>query len=219
MCCCVAIHLGLLLLFYIDPNYKANTVALLECIVTFVLTLLFIMTMCWLIYSLRKYEIHQQLSNQTQFVRIYFFIFFIGLASKAGYSLYWFITTIEVRLHLSFNTAVCKLSIQLLYNVLPIAVVFYMHHQTYKNRSKRYSGSTESSTEDTREIQINQSEFKLLESEIDGKSQSHSPSVSENKRYNERGTCVSGDFGDKDRAPSSLLQGLSNIATIESPYS
>ena len=63
MCCCVALHLGLLLLFYIDPNYKANTVALLECIVTFALTLLFIMTMCWLIYSLKKYEIHQELSK------------------------------------------------------------------------------------------------------------------------------------------------------------
>ena len=63
MSLCVATHLGLLLLFYIDPNYKANTVALLECIVTFALTLLFIMTMCWLIYSLRKYEIHQELSK------------------------------------------------------------------------------------------------------------------------------------------------------------
>ena len=54
---CVVSHIGGLLTFYIVPDFQANTVALLECVMTFMLTLLFSMTMCQFLSSLRIYKI------------------------------------------------------------------------------------------------------------------------------------------------------------------
>ena len=58
-----------------------------------------------------------------------------------------------------------KLAVQLFYNFLPIAVVFYMHHETFRNKSNRYNGSTESSDEETREVTLDPSNFKILETD------------------------------------------------------
>ena len=75
-----------------------------------------------------------------------------------------------------------KLTVQLFYNFLPIAVVFYMHHQTFKNKSNGHSGSTESSEEETREVTLDPSTFKILET--DTGNSTASPSQVSNKTKN-----------------------------------
>ena len=90
---CVTVHISALVLFYVDQQYTAEWVAILEVGVTVLLLIFFSATLCWFLHSLQRYEIRHELSKEKRVVRIYFYAFFVGLAVKAIYSFYWYLVT------------------------------------------------------------------------------------------------------------------------------
>ena len=127
-------HIGSLLTFYLVSSFTNDAVALLECFVTVFLTVLFLCTLMWFLQSLKAYNIRSTLSREKRIVRFYFYSFSVGLSAKTIYSLYWYITTQVASLDLNFKTAIASLCVQILFNVVPIAVVLNMHHKIYGGR-------------------------------------------------------------------------------------
>ena len=149
------------MIFYVIQSFNSDAVALLECFVTILLTVLFFCTLCWFLQTLQANNIRSTLSKEKRIVRFYFYSFSTGFGAKTVYSFYWYITTKDANLSLNFKTAVANLCVQILFNVVPIAVVLYMHHKIFGGRqSNRLSGSTDSVGEDqSNEVTIDPKDF------------------------------------------------------------
>ena len=164
---CVLFHISSTTAIYLVTTFGAVVVASLECGMTILLTTVFCFVLTHFLKKLSKFKIRSSLSNEKRSVRKQFYVFFWAFSTKAIYSGYWLITIFYIsNVTISnYPTALVTTFMWIPWNILPISLVFYVHHKTYAKimKSNRLSSESNSSGEETREITIGRNAFYIEE--------------------------------------------------------
>lgn len=156
-------------------DLASDSVAALECSMTIFLTIMFIVTLSHFLMKLKDFGIRKTLSAEKRSVRKQFYVFFFAFFTKGLYSGYWLVTTFISGLYISnFPTAVVQIILWVPWNIIPLSVVFYVHHKTFISANNRLSSdSSENNENDATEITIDKSAF-MIDQPYDYRSPSHS---------------------------------------------